>query len=283
MKVDNYTATLPTPAGSDVFDWLVDALPQEAADSGLEVVPGFKATYNYGAALAVKIDGDVVGVVRWGGNGDGTSVDLKGAIAHEVYGLLRARWPEHRVTRCDVAIDRVAPGLFERTYNAMRELAGSKRPRVQLRHEGDWTWRERPGLSCYFGSTQSDFHLVLYEKDAELEAKKRIAITDETRGWTRLEVRCLPKKKQLGTMVAALSPPEIIGLYPYGRDAVSIFDGFEAKALKRPPRLSSEERTYQALLAQYGAFLLKHPERLDSIACDIGLHRDFRAGKKLSP
>lgn len=277
MKVDNYTATVPTSDGPAVFDWLVEALPPGLDD--VEVVDRLP-TYSYARSLGVKVDGDVVGVVRWGGNGDGSSIDLKGAISHPTHGVLRARWPAHRVTRMDVAVDRVSPGLFMRSYEAMKNLAGSKRPRVQLRHEGDWTWRERPGLSCYFGSGESDFQAVLYEKDAEMLAKQGAAITDETRGWTRFEIRCKPKKKPLGELVSGLSPAEVIGLYAFGREALELFNGFQAKALKAPPRLRSEERTYMALIAQYGEFLRLHPQRLENLAHDLQKGYEFRSGKR---
>jgi len=278
VKVDNYTATLPTPDGTRVFEWLLEALPLTSEDD-VEVIDRLP-TYSYAYALGAKVDGDVVAVVRWGGNGDTTSVDLKGSISHSTYGLLRAQWPVHRVTRMDVAVDRVSPGLFMRSYEAMKNLAGAKRPRVGLRHEGDWTWRDRPGLSCYFGSPDSDFQLVLYEKDAEMLAKQGISITDETRGWTRCEIRCRPKKRPLGELVAGLSPSDVIGLHAFGREALELFNGFRANALKSPPRLRSEERTYMALLDQYGDFLLLHPHRLDALADDLRKMHDFRSGKR---
>lgn len=280
MKVDNYSATLPTQDGHSVFDWLVESIPGDLAD-GIEVMDRLP-TYNYAQSLGVKVDGDVLGVVRWGGNGDGTSIELKGAISHPTHGLLRSRWPQHRVTRIDVAVDRVAPGLFMRSYDAMRALAGEKRPRVTVDHEGDWTWRERPGLTAYFGSKQSDFRIALYEKDAEQLTKKGLPITDETRGWTRFELRCRPQKKPLAAMVAGLTPDEVVGLSPFGREALALFNGFEAAALKHPPRIRSEERTYMALLTQYGEFLRQHPDRMASLAHDLQQLDRFRKGKRLA-
>ena len=119
MKCDHYTATLADEDGAEVLAWVCEAVP-EPLERQTVGADGSVPRQCYDHAVPVLDGKTVVAVVRWGGNGDGVTVDLKGSIAHQTFGLLRARWPQHSMTRVDVAVDGTASGLFDRAFEIGR-------------------------------------------------------------------------------------------------------------------------------------------------------------------
>lgn len=266
MRVDQYTATVGG-SGSEALAWVLEALP-----AGYDVSVGQDGAvrrYCYEHAVPLVEGRSVLAVVRWGGNGGGVSVELKGQIAHETYGLLRARWPVHAMTRCDVAVDGTGPGLFDAVIaacEAEREaLPANRRPR--LGQQGDWSGLEprTGGRSAYYGG--NGLLVVIYEKGWEREA--RAGAVEQDRDWVRMELRVQPARKEVKRALSGIEPSELWGLGDWSARWLEIWQGQRPARVQLPSRQSDDDRTYGALLAQYGAWLLAHPERLAALEADL--------------
>jgi hypothetical protein len=256
MRVDHYTASVET-CGSEALAWACEAVPiREQILVGRD---GAVPRYRYDHAVAIQDGKSVVAVVRWGGNGESTSIELKGSIANETYGLLRSHWPDHRVSRLDVAVDGTAPGLFRRTFDAFElirsEMPANRRPKLYQR--GDWTELppKRDGLSAYYGSKDSEVQVVLYEKGWERET--RGGLTDQDRDWTRLELRVTPLRRESKTLLSGVSPSAAWGWSEWSARWLEAFQGMRPSRVELPARQRDDDRAYGALLSQYGALLDK--------------------------
>jgi Replication initiation factor len=235
----------------------VEALPcREQIMVGREgKVPSWKFDH------AVGIDDGKARVanVRWGGNGGGVSIEIKGSVANETYGLVRAHFPGHRVTRMDVAVDRTAPGLFDQALQALQALAKEQHPPVSMEPAGKGWYDEavprQHGRTMYFGSNQSDAQEVLYEKGFE-----RIARGGESEAdldWTRLELRLHPQTREGKLRAATLTPVEAWGFTRFTRASLEAFTGLESDLVVLPERQADDDRTYAALLRSFGPFLAR--------------------------
>lgn len=279
MKVDNYTATVDRLDPNDALEWLFTVAPEhEGLSLGKD---GSVKRYRYEHAVPVADGRHVVAVVRWGGNGDGTNIELKGSIAHETFGLLRSRW-EHRVSRLDVAVDGSAPGLFDRTFTAIHELHESlpRNRKPAFRQEGDWVFRA-PGTSrtAYFGSAGAGMTVVMYEKGLEREIVA--GYIEQDPNWVRLEARIQPQTRDAKAMLSRIDPAAAWGLSGWAPQWLEIFNGMRPDPVKLPRRIADEEKTYQALLMQYGSFLRAHPNRLASLSHDLEQLEAMKQGRPL--
>lgn len=229
--------------------WLLDALPVEA-DLGKD---GSLKRYAYAHAVPLTVGRDVVAAVRWGGNADTVSVELKGSIADRTYGLVRAHYPDHACTRMDVAVDGTGPGLFNRMLDRMltirEELPDNRRPKVH--QVGDWITPN--GRTLYIGSQDSGMRVVLYEKGHEREARTGVENPDPH--WTRLEARCTPDKRLPKLLLAQTSPLEVWGWCTWASAYLEAFNGLHPDPIERPRKISDDDRAYGALLTQYGPLL----------------------------
>lgn len=274
MKVDHYTATLSGQDGAEVLAWVLDALPVEA-ELGKD---GSLKRYAYAHAVPLLSDGDVVAAVRWGGNADTVSLELKGSVADRVYGLVRAHYPGHASTRMDVAVDGTGIGLYDRTVERMlairEELPTNRRPKIDQR--GDWI--TPAGRSLYVGSQESGFRVVAYEKGHEREA--RLGVENPDPNWVRLEARCTPSDRLAKLLLAQLSPLEVWGLSRWGAAYLEAFNGLEPDPVQIPKRIADDDRAYGALLSQYGALMARRAGD-DWSAFGRALGRDLEALQRL--
>lgn len=271
VRVDWYTATVDGLDGGEALAWLCRSLPEH---EGLELTKdGAIRRNHYDHAVGVLDGKTPVADVRWGGNGDGCSVELKGSVAEEAFRAFRRAWPRHRVSRMDVAVDRTASGLFGMAYESLKAAAGESRPKITVDHEGDWTWRERPGLTAYFGSKESYWRIALYQKGYERLARgAAVADPDHTR--LELRFRGSNADKLVKAHLASVEPVELWGLSPFTRKALDLFVGIEAQPVQRAARVRDDERAYAALMNQYGGFLGRHGGSDDPDAFWEQLRRD---------
>lgn len=253
MKVDHYTATVDVSDGADVLDWLMEALPP---DLSAQPRPDFVVKRNaYQTAIPVMDADSVLAIVRWGGNGDGTSIELKGSVADQTFGLLRARFPDHSCSRLDVAVDGTAAGLFDavaaRLFGLVEARPVNRRPRID--QHGDWITRA-PGTSrtVYFGGGDPAM-VVLYEKGREREIVA--GMVEQDQDWTRLELRLTHRRREGKRALAAIQPGAAWGMAPWAAEFLEAFQGLRPAPVKLPARIPSDDRAWMALLAQYGPLL----------------------------
>lgn len=153
-------------------------------------------------------------------------VQATGGVAEGVVSVLRERWPEHLVSRADVAYDVVQPGSFERLYRQVHKIArdGSARGgrKVSTSTVGDWLDREG-GRTFYAGGASSRLRVRVYEKGHEQRAKDPNCGADLD--WTRVEWQMRPTSDQKAWLAQA-SKSEALGLSAFGAAvADALLDG----------------------------------------------------------
>jgi DNA relaxase NicK len=247
MRVDHYRATVDDRPDS-VQEFVFEALPEREkiwVDTKQAVMRDF-----YQHAVVMKDGAAVVAIVRYGGNRGGVNVELKGSVAQETYGLLRARYPGHQVSRMDVAIDRTRRGLFERTTRlmekAVRALPANRKPYVE--HKGDWTTAGR-GRTLEIGKAENGGTLVIYEKGYE-RASKLGGVQDLN--WVRAEARATPSDAEGKKALASMLPSAVWGLSWAFRTCHRVFQAAEADPVRLPKHVTSDERTYRWALEAFG-------------------------------
>ena len=156
------------------------------------------------------------GSVRVFEGSEDVHVQGTGPVAEHVASVLRDRWPEHLVSRADVAFDVVEPGAFERLYKRVHEIArdgaGRRGRKVSTSTVGDWLDGER-GRTFYAGGTSSRLRVRVYEKGHEQRAKDPGCGADVN--WTRAEWQLRPSSDQKAWLAAA-SKVEALGLTSFG-------------------------------------------------------------------
>jgi hypothetical protein len=178
---DWYQATIK---GLTSPDGVLSLLEAAAGTGGQwKPVPGL-----YGYVFGRELLGVEAGSVRVFFGGGDVHVQATSAAAEAVVPILRKWWPDHTVSRADVAWDVVEAGGFDRLYAKVHELAragaGTGGRKVSTSTAGDWLDREA-GRTFYAGGTSSRLRVVVYEKGHEQLAK------DPNCGarteWTRVE------------------------------------------------------------------------------------------------
>ena len=239
--------------------------------------------YEHGVGI---LDGKTtIACVRWGGNGGGVSVELKGSIASETYGLLRARYPEHACSRLDLAVDRTAPGLFDLAHKNLMVIAQHNNPRISSEPSGKgWDQPGVYGRTKYFGTRESEAHALLYEKGFERRDRAGVDPASVDLNWVRFEVSIHPSKTLHKKTLASLVPGEAVGWSAWVRQMVEYFSGVDADRVSLPKVASDFERTYLAMIAQYGSFLEKNlardPDFITTMVHDIQQMQAVRRGKR---
>lgn len=253
LRCDAYTATIPA-SGDDALEWLHHVAPET---EGLELgSDGSIPAYCYDHAIPIKDGRTIIGIVRWGGNGGAhTNVELKGSIANEVYLPLRERWPVHACTRMDVAADFAAEGLFDDADQQLKRIAAASRPPVITRPEGaGWN---HPGLgrTTVFGSGESDAHAILYDKSRERIERGGLDPAFVIPNWVRFEGKIHPKKREGKQILSRLKLDQALGMVRWLPPMFEAFAGITPHRVELPKRVKDDDRTYAALLRQFGPYI----------------------------
>lgn len=264
MRVDYYTATIPDAEenGPEILAWVADALPGDDVEVS---APGSINNWKFSHGFSLLEGRRSLAAVRWGGNGGGVSIECKGSVAPDMFGLIRSHFPDHLCSRMDVAVDRAAPTLFDDQHSSLLAIAGSRTPKVQVRREGDWDWRIKPGRSAYFGSSSSDVQVVLYEKGHQLMALGQKADPEHV----RLECRVHPTKRASKALLASLTPSEVWGWSKWTSAALASFTGSGAPLVDLPERVADFDRTLNAIARQYGRFVGENFDSPESFAQEL--------------
>lgn len=249
MRFDWYTATVRDVAAYDLIhgilalgDGLWDGVPR----------PGKARQYQHAVEVLNLNTERTEGWVRWGGNGGGVLVDFSGEASHPVAEYLRQKHGKaHGPSRSDICVDLRGPDLFDQLHRAGVELAGNSHPRISVRSEGDWTWMEA-GRSLYFGSSQSEVQVVIYEKGLQLLGKG----IDAPRDLVRIELRLRPHK-EARRWLPGMSIPDMWGASEFSRKMLERATAISVDRFKVPEIPAADDARIDAFADQWGAHYLR--------------------------
>jgi len=196
----------------------------------------------YGYTQGVELKGVLVGSVRVFWNAKDVHVQATSEAAESAAEVLRRVWPDHLVSRADVAFDVVDPGSFERLYGRVHSVARTSRQggKVSTSTAGDWL-DEELGRTFYAGGVSSRVRVRVYEKGHEQRAKdpgSRAPLD-----WTRVEWQLRPSSDQKAWLGQA-SKVEALGLSAFGADVAKDVVGVDVVPVGNTLRFASQDPAY---------------------------------------
>lgn len=252
------------------FDWYqatVHATPEALIAELLANLPenvmrGDGKGFNSYARRADLFDpeGELFACVMHGGVNPHPNVKSTSDHAPALAGVLRERWPDHRVSRLDVAVDYRGEGAFEDTVRLMSEVGRSHRMKGEKIIPDDLD----DGSTYYLGSRASALRVRCYEKGKELFKKTGDPVWRNFFDWTRVELQVRPEKS-FKVAAARMQPEEFWGCAQWTRDLASgVLDLNPEAVTMKPTRIADHERAMRALTAQYGPTILRQVAKLGS-------------------
>lgn len=277
---DWYQATIPAPV-NDVLEacfGLGDSVQLEHA----------KGLHGYATRTVVKLDGVSVGHVMHGGTHVYPHAQFTSDAAQPGAELIRARFPEHYVSRLDAREDFGDEGAFDRMLPVL--LQAAERHRVKVDTRGDHLLRQE-ARTVYLGAPSSAVRLRQYDKAAELRSKYAsdpVRLATVPQSLTRLEAQVRPQQQIARKAFATIEPMAVMGCSTWLREVWEQVAGLRLEPVQvgKPWRQSDDERAYSYLLAQYGGLLSRIKEDLGSWACvgqQIGSDLEERRKAKRGP
>lgn len=261
---DWYQATIPAPVD--------DVLEACFALGGQVQLRHTKGMQGYGTATLLEDEGGTLGRVMHGGTHVHPHAIFTSDAAQAGAELIRARFPEHMVTRLDAREDFGDAGAFDRILPAL--LSAAERHRVRVDTRGDHLLRKE-ARTVYLGAPSSAVRNRLYDKAAELRAKfaadpvKLAAVPEHL---TRMEAQVRPQHQLARQAFARIEPMAVMGCSAWLREVWQQIAGLELEPVQvgKPWRQSDDDRAYAYLLSQYGGLLRRLQNDLGSWEC-LGL------------
>lgn len=193
--------------------------------------------------------------VYWGGRNEGLFVVASGQDAEPIARWIRANFPEHRVSRADVAMDfrgQSIEGMVAITEPIARKAKAS------VLFVGDPNPLSGKGRTWYFGSKTSDARVRIYEKGLEQRAKGNDEAPED---WVRFEGQFRPRKERKAK-AATWTHEEFFTMGKWANDAANKVGGLSGTY--RPDesiRKNSDEQSFEFLLHQYGPLMRRMVEK----------------------
>lgn len=242
-----------------IFDWYQATFKDEKPIVVLETMAdGLKADrlehhdfggMGYRQHYIVWKDDNVLGRLFFDGNDP--NYKATGFRAPEAAKLIREAFPNHRVSRADVAFDYCEEGAWDVLYPLCRGLAEER----NIVGEFIQALRPQDGHTLRVGGKSSNVQANLYQKGFE-QLKKRGELEDGDENWVRFEVRCRPQK-QAKADFATLTPLEMVGSSKWSMQIAERLAISGVSRVQIDPRLKSDwQRTHGWMLSQYGGHLL---------------------------
>lgn len=261
---DWYQATVRAPL-DDVLEGLMDGMYCPSLHHE-------KGHHGYAHSSVIQNDDGYLARVWHGGIHQFPHVQASGESAQLGAEVLRARFPDHAVTRADAREDFGDVEAFDRMLPHLLTVA--ERHRVKVDTAGDHLLTKQ-GRTVYLGARSSAVRLRLYDKAAELRAKLaadpvRLAGVPET--LTRLEAQVRPQTKQAREQFARIEPLAVMGSCAWLRELWRLVASMELEPVQvgKGYRQTDDDRAYAYLLSQYGGFLKRLHAQLGDWAC-VGL------------
>lgn len=177
--------------------------------------------------------------------------------------FVRKYFPEHTVSRLDVAMDFCeGPELFGVLADWLVEFASSCNPKMKIDYRGDWSTASK-GRTLYIGSRQSAVFIRLYEKGYQQLALGNVSADPD---WIRFEAEIKPEKREGKERLSTVTPEQAFGCSRLLRDFVGFISGdkLEPITVGKVRKMVDHERTMSHLCHQYGAALLEEMEKYDN-------------------
>lgn len=192
------------------------------------------------------------------------SVQFTGSSSTTGANWLRAHFPDHSVTRCDIAADTVfespaqsvtATQMFEHCIAIAQDMC------LKTSVIGDWFGDG--GRTLYIGSAKSAYRMRIYEKGKQDDNAAIGGLN-----WVRFELVCRPDKKCRAD-ASLLTPHEIMGSYKYAARVLSLYykqvditDSLN-KVVKQSTNLNS---SLEFMCRQYKSHLIQLYKSCNSIS-----------------
>jgi DNA relaxase NicK len=247
MKFDWYQATVPAHPIELVENLLRDLAPKGTVEHG-------KGRFNYLQSMTIKgADGERLACVLAGGPNGDPNVTASGDGTQDFVEAFRARYPYHRVTRCDAAEDFVSGHAWETLEGVCRSVVSD----AQVKGRAIVPDAVEDGRTYYMGSPSSDVRVRLYEKTAEqrrhLPSFRWAEVPD---GWVRLETQVRPKHITAKEFAASLEPSQIWGFTAWTTELAKRALDLDVERLSlRIRHESDDEHSLRMMCQQYGNVL----------------------------
>lgn len=238
-----------------VFDWYQASVSEDPFEV-VEVLAKSSATkpcmarkmnrYDRTIGLAYPGLADPVCTVSFGGN-DGAPPHIKTTGYYSRYFAteIKARWPLHRVSRCDSAYDFVGAGLYDEFVQILDSV---HRERQVKRCQRGFV---ENGRTYYLGSHKAPVLLRCYEKDKELASRGLVG----TPGHVRLELQVRPRTNEKGKY-APLDALQVWGASQWSRAVLDRVLDKQPEPIKQvPPVNKTAQQKFVDLLTQYSRTL----------------------------
>lgn len=261
MRFDWYQATV---AENPIV--LVEALRAALAKDG--TITNGKGRHNYHQSFVVKDGrGERVALVLAGGPNGHPNITASGNATEPFVKCVREFWPQHRVTRFDVAEDMAQVGAFESLEAVCREVAADRGVKGRTIIPDD----PSEGRTYYLGAPTSDVRVRLYDKTAqtrkELPPDRHSEIPDH---WVRLEVQVRPRK-DFKLFASSMSPECAWGFADWTTELARRAFALQIERVKmQAGRETDHERAYRFMIKQYANVFRVMFQDLGSWEC-VGL------------
>ena len=162
--------------------------------------------------------------------------------------FVRSTWPDHSVSRLDVAMDfQEGPEFFNDMASWLIDYA--KENRLKTAFAGDWA-NGQAGRTLYVGSRKSAVFIRLYEKGMEQLAKgNSVAPVD----WVRFEAEIKPANKAAKQKMASVQARDCFGASLLLRDFAALLgDKYEPIKVGTVWKQTDFDRSFQHMCYQYG-------------------------------
>lgn len=247
------------------FDWYQATLPasvDDALEGLMSLAEGVRLEHGRGAhgfAHSTVLHGPDGPVARvWhGGSHTYPHAVITGENAQPGAELIRAKFPEHFVSRADVCEDFAGEGTFDRVVPVLLDVAVQHRVKVDTRGDHLLT---KEGRTVYLGAASSSCRLRLYDKAAELRAKfaaDPVRLSSIPEHMARLEAQVRPQTRDARSKFASIEPVAVMGSSAWLRQVWRGVVGLELDPVQvgKPWRQADDDRAYAYMLAQYGGLL----------------------------
>jgi hypothetical protein len=187
--------------------------------------------------------------LHYGGINDRLLLRASGEEAEVFAPFIRKHWPDHQVSRADMAVDFDQKGIFLELSSWLLEYA--KANKLKTGFAGDWA-NGTQGRTLYVGSRQSAVYIRLYEKGyQQLSLGSKHASLD----WVRFEAEIKPQTKAAKKNLSIMAPHQCFGVSRLMRDFAAKYGGrYDAvKVGKGKAEKSCNPLHFMAL--QYGQLL----------------------------
>lgn len=190
--------------------------------------------------------------VYWGGQNPLPFFVSSGEKAQAGSDFLRKLYPNHRVSRADVAYDLREVGGFDRIIGQIEPIA--RKAGVEVCFMGDPDPKKSTGRTMYFGSPKSDVRICVYEKGIFQRSK---GDENAPADWVRVELRVRPRKERK-SFCASASLAELWGLSRWSSTVAADVLETQSPFVPDPSlRRSETDQAIAHMLRQYASSIRK--------------------------